>query len=45
MNPEDKQKLLDEMNQQIIKYTKWIGDYKTKIEAAKYIIDCLKRKE
>lgn len=45
MTPEEKQTLLDDMNQQIITYTKWIDDYKAKIEAAKYILECLKTRE
>lgn len=42
MSPEDKQKILDDMEQQIKMYTKWIEEYKIKIEAVKYIIMAVK---
>jgi len=43
MSPEDKQKIMDELNQKIITYTKWIEEYKQKVEATKFILKMLEQ--
>lgn len=42
MTPEEKQALIEDMEHQIKTYSKWIDEYKQKIEAAKYIINIVK---
>jgi hypothetical protein len=38
LSVEDKQKIIVELEQQIVNYSKWIKEYQEKIEAAKFMI-------